>query len=73
MGNDIVTHWATHPRSLLHLKFVFDAAHRDKRFEHCIAWMVQEGICTPEGKLLKRYREGFFEPCDRKNGTVPPV
>ena len=51
-------HWATHPRSAMHLKFIFDAAKNDARFRPCIAEMVRDGICTDGGCLLKSYRDG---------------
>lgn len=56
----IDTHWATHPRSAAHLAFIFDAANRDQRFKPCIEQMIEDGICTTEGKLLKTYRAGAF-------------
>lgn len=48
-------HWATHPRSEMHLRFIFEAAKRDARFQPCVAQMVDKGICTAEGQMLKRY------------------
>ncbi len=53
-------HWATHPRSHMHLKFIFDAAKNDARFRPCVAEMVKDGICTEGGVLLKSYRDGAF-------------
>lgn len=53
--NGIDYFWATHPKGYLHLKFIFEAARNDSRFEPCIAEMVEKGICTKEGRLLKRY------------------
>ena len=55
-------HWATHPRSHDHLKAIFEAAARDRRFQPCIAEMVEGGICTESGKLLKAYRNSTFVP-----------
>jgi hypothetical protein len=55
----INTHWATHPRSEMHLRFIFDAAKNDARFGLCVAQMINDGICTEGGKLLRRY-------CDRE-------
>ena len=57
-------HWATHPRSQMHLKFIFQAAERDQRFRRCIAQMVEDGICTAEGKLLRAYRDQQFVAAD---------
>lgn len=48
-------HWATHPRSDMHLRFIFDAAKNDSRFRPCVAEMVEKGICTEGGKLMKKY------------------
>lgn len=56
----IDVHWATHPRSTMHLKFIFDAAKNDARFRPCIEEMVNDGICTEGGSLLKVYRDGAF-------------
>lgn len=56
----IDVHWATHPRSETHLGFIFDAAKKDARFKPCVEQMVADGICTPEGKALKFYRDGQF-------------
>ena len=53
-------HWATHPRSAMHLKFIFDAAKNDARFRPCIESMVKDGICTEGGSLLKMYRDQTF-------------
>jgi hypothetical protein len=58
----IDTHWATHPRTVMHLKFIFDAAARDRRFAPCVAEMVRDGICTEDGHLLKFYRDGSWSP-----------
>lgn len=55
LHNGIDTHWATHPRSEMHLGFIFDAAKADPMFKPCIEQMVADGICTAEGRLLKRY------------------
>lgn len=56
----IDAHWATHPQSEMHLRYIFDAARNDARFLPCILQMVCDGICTEGGKLLKRYRDGEF-------------
>lgn len=57
-GDGIDRHWATHPKGVMHLKFIFDAAKRDQRFAPCVAEMVKDGICTDDGHLLKTYRDG---------------
>lgn len=59
-SDGIDTHWATHPRGEMHLKFIFDAAKKDQRFRPCIAEMVKDGICTEDGHLLKHYRDRQF-------------
>ena len=53
-------HWATHPRSEMHLRFIFDAAKRDHRFVSCIAEMAEQSICSKDGKALKFYRDQRF-------------
>jgi hypothetical protein len=53
-------HWATHPRSEMQLRFIFQAAGNDSRFLPCIAEMVADGICTEDGPLLKMYRNGAW-------------
>lgn len=60
ISDGIDVHWATHPRSEMQLKFIFDAAKKDARFAPCIAQMIEQGICTEAGNLLKRYRDGQF-------------
>lgn len=60
LQDGIDTHWATHPRTKIHLDFIFDAAKRDPRFLPCIDQMVRDAICTVEGVLLKAYRDGQF-------------
>lgn len=60
LKDGIDQHWATHPRSAMHLGFIFDAAKRDPRFKPCIEQMVGDGICTADGRLLKTYRAGEF-------------
>lgn len=57
----IDAHWATHPRSEMHLKFIFEAAKNDQRFRPCIAQMVEDGICTENGRLLKSYATGTWQ------------
>ena len=61
MPHKIIEHWATHPRTQLHLKFIFDAAKNDSQFQRWIDQMVKDGICTEDGKLLMPYRDGTFE------------
>ena len=53
----IEVHWATHPKTPDHLRYIFDAAKRNKRFVPCIAEMVKNGICTADGHLIKLYRD----------------
>ena len=65
-ADGIDTHWATHPRSVMQLKFIFEAAERDQRFRPCIAQMVEQGICTDDGHLLKAYRDGQWWPVVRR-------
>jgi len=48
-------HWATHPRSEMHLRFIFDAANNDARFKPCVSEMIEQGIITAEGKLKRKY------------------
>lgn len=48
-------HWATHPRSEMQLRFIFEAAKNDARFKPCVAEMIDKGICTADGNLLKKY------------------
>lgn len=64
-GDGIDTHWATHPRSVRHLKFIFEAAASDQRFRPCITEMVETGICTEDGHLLKSYRDQQWLPIVR--------
>lgn len=60
-ADGIDEHWATHPRSQHHLRFIFDAAANDKRFGKCIDQMVADGICTADGKLLRSYSGGTWQ------------
>ncbi len=60
LSDGIDKHWATHPRTQMHLDFIFGAAKADARFRPCIEKMVADGICTADGKLLKTYRAGEF-------------
>jgi hypothetical protein len=60
LSGGIDVHWATHPRTEMHLRLVFDAAKRDDRFQSCIEQMVSDGICTADGRLLKSYRDREF-------------
>ena len=53
-------HWATHPRSDMHMRFIIDAAKNDARFRPCVAEMEEKGICDDNGHLLKVYRNGAF-------------
>ena len=55
VSDGIDLHWATHPRSEMQLRMIFDAARNDSRFRPCVAEMVEQGICTDGGKLLKKY------------------
>lgn len=59
-SDGIDKHWATHPRTQMHLDFIFGAAKNDARFLPCIEKMVADGICTADGRLLKTYRAGEF-------------
>lgn len=61
MERCIDEHWATHPRSVMHLRFIFEAAKKDRRFKKCVDQMIDKGICTPDGKLLLIFRNGAFE------------
>lgn len=65
-ADGIDTHWATHPKSIMHLKFIFDSAARDQRFQPCIAEMVEKGICTENGVLLKTFKDGQWWPVVRR-------
>lgn len=65
-GDGIDVHWATHPRSVAQLRAIFEAASHDKRFAPCIAEMVEKGICTDDGHLLKTYRDGQWWPVVRR-------
>lgn len=58
ISDGIDKHWATHPRSHLQLKAIFEAAANDSRFRPCIEQMVKNGICSADGHLLKQYRDG---------------
>ena len=51
----IDVHWATHPRSEMQLRFIFDASKHDHRFKPCVAEMSEKGICNADGHLLKKY------------------
>lgn len=62
----IDTFWATHPRSHMQMKFIRDSAQNDARFRQCIDEMVEKGICTEEGHLLKTYRDGQWWPVVRR-------
>lgn len=60
ISDGIDRHWATHPRSNEQLAAIFAAAQRDHRFQACIEEMVQQAICTGDGRLLMAYRDGAF-------------
>lgn len=60
LNGGIDTHWGTHPRSHRHFAAIRDAAKNDRRFLACIAEMVEKGVCTAEGKLLKIYQNQVF-------------
>lgn len=60
VSDGIDKHWATHPRSEAQIRAIFDASKRDSRFLPCIAEMVEKGICSAEGVLLKAYKNGSF-------------
>ena len=60
LNGGIDTHWATHPRSHRQFEAILGAAKNDHRFRPCIAEMVEKGICTAEGKLLKIYQNQDF-------------
>lgn len=64
--DSINRHWATHPKSVMHLRFIFEAARNDPRFAPCIAEMVENGICTEDGHLLKSYKDGQWWPIHRR-------
>lgn len=65
INDGIDRHWATHPRSAMQLKMIFEAAENDPRFRPCIAEMVEQGICTADGAMLKSYRDGRWLPTAR--------
>lgn len=65
-GDGIDEHWATHPRSVAQLRAIVEAADRDQRYKPCIEKMVEQGICTAEGRLLKTYRDGEWWPVVRR-------
>lgn len=65
-SDGIDTFWATHPRSHMQMKFIRDSAQNDARFRQCIDEMVEKGICTEEGHLLKTYRDGQWWPVVRR-------
>ena len=61
LRDGIDEHWATHPRSVAHLRMIFDASKRDQRFIPCISQMVSDGICTEGGQLLRSYSGGQWQ------------
>lgn len=62
VSDGIDSFWATHPKGHLHMKFIREAAAKDQRFRPCIAEMVEKGVCTEGGHLLKVYRDSAFYP-----------
>lgn len=66
ISDGIDEHWATHPRSVAQLRAIVEAADRDQRYKPCIEKMVEQGICTAEGRLLKTYRDGEWWPVVRR-------
>lgn len=62
----IDTHWATHPKSVMHMEFISAAAVRDKRFQRCIDEMVEKEICTENGVLLQTFTDGQWRPVVRR-------
>lgn len=65
-GDGIDAHWATHPTSVAQLRMIFDAAEKDQRYRQCVAEMVEKGICTEDGRLLKTYRDQQWWPVVRR-------
>ena len=54
---------STHPRSHLAFRYIQGAAKNDpERFQPCIDKLIADGIVSPEGRLLRRYRgNGVWE------------
>ncbi len=55
--------WALHPRSQMAMNCIREAAANDPaRFSPCVAKLIEDGICTESGRLLRRYRgNGVWE------------
>ena len=53
--------WAHKPRSVIAFDHVKDVALRDTAFQEIVKGLVNQGICTAEGKLLKRWKDGQWE------------
>ena len=48
--------WATHPRSHLAWKYIQGAAKNDPtRFQPCVEKLKQDGVVSPEGRLIRKY------------------
>ena len=47
--------WARYPRSALALKCAREVAERDPEFRAIVNKHVEDGVCTAEGRLLKRW------------------
>jgi hypothetical protein len=52
--------WATFPRSAIAFEHVKDVAKRDSGFSAIVEKHIADGICTAEGKLLKRWDCGVW-------------
>lgn len=64
-GEAIDVHWGTHPAGHRHLKAIFEAAEKDRRFRPCVEEMVKNGVCTADGHLLKSYSLGQWHAVHR--------
>jgi len=62
VGEDFQRQWATHPRSIAHLRMILDGARRDPRLQSCVEEMLERGVCTADGKLLKVWQHGQWQP-----------
>lgn len=51
-------HWATHPKCPRQFRMILDAVANDARFRQCVDEMVEQGICTGDGRLLKYFKGG---------------
>lgn len=65
-SDGINEHWATHPTSIAQLRMILEAAENDRRYRPCVTKMVQDGICTEDGHLLKTYRDQQWWPVVRR-------